>query len=181
MLPPCQASHLLEVLCKGAIIEERYCSTLQLKPLHWLISSSLILASKFAGSGRTLSQFVPSDLRPSFSRALSGHRCCLCHLDHPQGNLLTILRSVNPEPSPGLRACPKQGPPRGAGAQDEVQRGVAFVVKELAGRMSSPTEISLLKAPKFVGCLKETEHQHILRLYFREARESIRDIMSSGS
>ena len=39
---------------------------------------------------------------------------------------------------------------------------VAFVVKELAGRMSSPTEISLLKAQKLVGYLKETEHQHIL-------------------
>ena len=39
---------------------------------------------------------------------------------------------------------------------------VAFVVKELAGRMSSPTEISLLKVQKFVGYLKETEHQHIL-------------------
>ena len=36
---------------------------------------------------------------------------------------------------------------------------VAFVVKELAGRMSSATEISLLKAQKFVGYLKETEHQ----------------------
>ena len=39
---------------------------------------------------------------------------------------------------------------------------VAFVVKEPAGRMSSPTEISLLKGQKFVGYLKETEHQHIL-------------------
>ena len=39
---------------------------------------------------------------------------------------------------------------------------VAFVVKELASRMSSPTEISLLKVQKFVGYLKETESQHIL-------------------
>ena len=39
---------------------------------------------------------------------------------------------------------------------------ISFVVKELASKMSSPTELAMQKAKRLVGYLKETEEQHIL-------------------
>ena len=39
---------------------------------------------------------------------------------------------------------------------------ISFVVKELASKMASPTELSMQKARRLVGYLKETEGQHIL-------------------
>ena len=39
---------------------------------------------------------------------------------------------------------------------------ISFVVKELASKMSSPTELAMQKARRLVGYLKETEGQHIL-------------------
>ena len=39
---------------------------------------------------------------------------------------------------------------------------ISFVVKELAGKMSNPTELAMQKARRLVGYLKETEEQHIL-------------------
>ena len=39
---------------------------------------------------------------------------------------------------------------------------IAYTIKELASKMSSPTEVAVQRMRKLVGYLKETEHQHIL-------------------